>query len=109
PPAGIAPIPYSVSPLLTLNSVGGKNSEKRSTRIPTAFATVKCPSSCRTISTTIPRRVSAQLMPSVLQVGSPQPGGRPPGCGRSGELGDSSRGLLAGAAIGLVERLEGEH
>jgi len=36
-------MPYSVSPLRTLNSVGGKNSEKRSTRMPTALAAAKCP------------------------------------------------------------------
>ncbi len=46
---------------------GGKNSEKRSTRIPTAFATAKWPSSCSTISAMIPRSVSTQLTRSVWQ------------------------------------------
>ena len=50
PPSGIAPIPYSVSPRLMLTIFGGKNRKKRSTRIPTAFAAVKCPTSWRMIS-----------------------------------------------------------
>ena len=62
---------YSVSPLRTPTSFGGKNSEKRSTRMPTAFAARKCPSSCSTISTTMPRTVRIQLMRSVWQAGAP--------------------------------------
>ena len=62
PPSGIAPIAYSVSPRRTLSSFGGKNSEKRSTRMPTAFATAKWPSSWSTISATMPRIVRTQLM-----------------------------------------------
>jgi hypothetical protein len=41
----MAPIAYSVSPRFLLNSVGGKNSENFSTRIPTVFAAQKWPSS----------------------------------------------------------------
>ncbi len=36
---------YSVSPLRNPTIFGGKNSEKRSTRIPTALATKKWPAS----------------------------------------------------------------
>src|SRR3954451_8589895 len=52
---------YSVSPRRFLASSGGKNSEKRSTRIPTAFAAVKWPASCRMISTAKPRKARIQL------------------------------------------------
>ena len=38
---------------------GGKNSEKRSTRIPTAFAAAKCPNSCRTTSAANPANASS--------------------------------------------------
>ena len=50
PPSGIAPIPYSVSPRRTLKRSGGKNRQKRSTRMPTALAAVKWPNSWRMIS-----------------------------------------------------------
>src|ERR1035437_8465987 len=102
-------MPYSVSPLRTLNSVGGKDSEKRSTRIPTALATVKCPSSCSTISSTIPRRVRTQLIAPVWQALRADPGGEAPQGRFSRAPRDGPRCLLARAAIGLVERLEGEH
>ena len=41
PPSGTQPIPYSVSPRCQRSRVRPKNSEKRSTRIPTALAAVK--------------------------------------------------------------------
>ena len=41
PPRGIIPMPYSVSPMRTLTSLGGKKRKKRSTRIPVSFATTK--------------------------------------------------------------------
>ena len=47
-------MPYSVSPRRTLKSSGGKNSEKRSTRMPTALAAAKWPGSCRMISAANP-------------------------------------------------------
>ena len=50
--------PYSVSPLRTLRSIGGKNSEKRSTRMPTALAAAKWPNSCRMISAAKPAKAS---------------------------------------------------
>ena len=43
PPSGIQPTPYSVSPRWKRSVVRPKNSEKRSTRIPTALAAAKCP------------------------------------------------------------------
>ncbi len=49
-------MPYSVSPRRNLTNNGPMNSEKRSTRMPTAFAAVKCPASCRMISATNPRK-----------------------------------------------------
>ncbi|CAB4347308.1 unannotated protein [freshwater metagenome] len=36
---------YSVSPRVFFQMCGGKNSEKRSTRMPTFLAAQKCPSS----------------------------------------------------------------
>src|SRR5271157_2803192 len=132
PPAGIAPIAYSVSPRRTRNRVGGKNSEKRSTRIPTAFATVKCPSSCSTISMTMPRMVRTQLMGlSVAGVGANpatsatrrarsqvrpvprtrahRPGRMAPGAisrSPSDARRDRLRRHLPGLAVCLIERLE---
>src|ERR1700730_12228132 len=91
PPAGIAPIAYSVSPRLTRASVGGKNSEKRSTRMPTAFATTKWPSSCRTINAMIPSSVQTRFIASVWQASHRFPR------------------ELTREAVGLVERLEGAH
>ena len=41
PPSGIAPIPYSVSPIRFETSFGGKKRKKRSTRMPTALAAAK--------------------------------------------------------------------
>jgi hypothetical protein len=35
---------------------GGKNSEKRSTRMPTALAAAKCPNSCRMMSAEKPAK-----------------------------------------------------
>ena len=46
---------------LTLNSSGGKNSAKRSTRMPTALAALKWPNSCRMISAAKPTKVRTQL------------------------------------------------
>ena len=43
PPSGIQPIPYSVSPRWKRSGVRPKNSEKRSTRMPTALAAAKWP------------------------------------------------------------------
>src|ERR1700679_1040505 len=88
---------YSVSPRRTPQSLGGKNSEKRSTRIPTAFAAAKCPNSCSTISTMKPSSVRTQLMGSVWQ---------PPS---SGQRANRFAGDGARLAVGLVERLEGAH
>src|SRR5215831_6611221 len=49
--------------------MGPKNSENRSTRIPTAFAAVKWPASCRMISAAKPRNASAyDIGPSVWQL-----------------------------------------
>ena len=57
---------YSVSPRRTLTSGGPKNSEKRSTRMPTALAAAKWPSSWKMISATKPTNVRTQLIaPSV--------------------------------------------
>ncbi len=42
----MTPIAYSVSPLRRFQMCGGKNSEKRSTRMPTFFAAAKWPNSC---------------------------------------------------------------
>ncbi len=49
-------MPYSVSLLRGRHRAmsGGKNSAKRSTRIPTAFAATKWPNSCRMISAANP-------------------------------------------------------
>ncbi len=58
PPSGMAPIPYSVSPRRNLAIAGGKKRKKRSTRIPTALAAVKCPNSCRMISAAKPAAAS---------------------------------------------------
>ena len=44
-----------------LASSGGKNSEKRSTRMPTALAAAKWPNSCRMMSAAKPRKASSQL------------------------------------------------
>ena len=61
PPSGSQPTPYSVSPRCQRSFVRPKNSEKRSTRIPTALAAVKCPSSCRMISAAKPAKARNQL------------------------------------------------
>ena len=53
---------YSVSPHLTRPISGGKNSAKRSTRMPTALAAKKWPASCRITSAAKPRKASNQLM-----------------------------------------------
>ena len=55
PPSGIAATPYTVSPRRTFHTIGPKNSEKRSTRIPTAFAATKCPASWNRMRTAKPR------------------------------------------------------
>ncbi len=55
-------MPYSVSPRLTVHSSGGKKSAKRSTRIPTALAAAKWPSSCRMISSAKPTKARIQLI-----------------------------------------------
>src|ERR1700728_3198023 len=88
---------YSVSPRRTPQIFGGKNSEKRSTRMPTAFAAMKCPNSCSTISTMKPRMVRTQLIGSVWQPRS------------SGQRANRFAGDGARLAIGLVERLEHAH
>ncbi len=54
PPSGIAPTPYSVSPICFFTMNGGKNRPNRSTRMPTAFAATKWPNSCRMISAAKP-------------------------------------------------------
>src|SRR4029077_5781235 len=86
------------SPRRTLKSLGGKNSEKRSTRMPTAFATAKCPSSCRMISRTMPRIVRTQLMPTSV-----------PRRPRSSERSDGLRRVRAREQVGLIQRLEVAH
>jgi hypothetical protein len=55
-------MPYSVSPRRTFASSGGKNSAKRSTRIPTALAARKWPNSCRTIKAAKPLNARNQLI-----------------------------------------------
>ena len=67
---------------------GGKNSEKRSTRMPTALAAVKWPSSWRMISAAKPRKARTQLM----RAGSPSIRAR--------------RRRARASRVGLVERLE---
>src|SRR5271169_2656903 len=99
PPNGSAPIAYSVSPRRTRKMVGGKNSEKRSTRIPTAFAAVKCPSSCSTISATMPSTVRTQL--TALSVGRRR--------STSAKRGDRLRSDGPCLAVGLIQRLERTH
>ena len=51
-------MPYSVSLPFGrhLAISGGKNSAKRSTRMPTALAATKCPNSCRMISAANPAK-----------------------------------------------------
>ena len=51
-------MPYSVSlPFGRKRAIsGGKNSAKRSTRMPTAFAATKCPNSCRMMSAAKPAK-----------------------------------------------------
>ena len=61
PPSGTQPTPYSVSPRCQRSFVRPKNSEKRSTRIPTALAAAKCPSSWRMISAAKPANARNQL------------------------------------------------
>ncbi len=45
PPSGMTPMRYSVSPIVLLTIGLPKNSEKRSTRMPTALAAPKWPAS----------------------------------------------------------------
>ncbi len=63
PPAGIVRIEYSVSPTCFFQIGGPKNSPNFSTRMPTSFAAVKCPSSWSTISVMKPSAASTQLKP----------------------------------------------
>src|SRR5436305_11938709 len=104
---------YSVSPRRMRNSVGGKNSENRSTRIPTALATVKCPSSWRMISTMIPRIVRNQLTgPQSRRPDSKRPQVHAAlwrGPRGLVERRHGARGDLPGQSIGVVERLERAH
>jgi hypothetical protein len=53
-------MPYSVSEFFGrhLAISGGKNSAKRSTRMPTALAATKWPASCRMISAAKPAKAS---------------------------------------------------
>jgi hypothetical protein len=46
---------------LNFHSSGGKNSAKRSTRMPTALAAKKWPASCRITSIAKPRKARTQL------------------------------------------------
>src|SRR3981189_2516828 len=113
----MAPTPYSVSPRRTLKRIGGKNSMKRSTRMPTALAAAKWPNSCRMMSTQKPAMARTQLMrPSFRRrasepLGEFAPGSRAPGRGLPPSR--SHRHLLGGdlarRAVGLEQRLEGPH
>src|SRR5258708_40162497 len=98
---------YSVSPRRTLASSGGKKSEKRSTRIPVAFAAAKWPNSCRMMSAAKPRKASSQLIVSTRS------GGRRSRWTSDDALLSAHRDQLgrhrAGLAVGLVQRLEGAH
>ena len=71
PPAGIEPIAYSVSPIVFEAIVGGKKSENFSTRIPTALAAQKWPSSCRITSIAKPAKASNQLKANPPQPAEP--------------------------------------
>ena len=63
----MAPIWYSVSPRRNPTSFGGKKSEKRSPRMPTAFAAMKWPASCSTISAQKPAIAITQVTAKVSQ------------------------------------------
>src|SRR3954452_19561667 len=89
----MAPMAYSVSPRLTRATSGGKKRLKRSTRIPTALAAVKWPSSWRMISAAKPAKANNQLMAA------------PNSCPHRHLLGRD----VARAAVGVEERLEGAH
>src|SRR5689334_164952 len=91
---------YSVSPRRKPKSFGGKNSENRSTRIPTALATAMCPSSCSTIKSTMPRIVRIQLIGASV-AGPRRASGREP---RHQPPRERPR-----LTVGLIERLEGPH
>src|SRR4051812_18811834 len=56
-------MPYSVSPTFFFHTSGGKNSAKRSTRMPTALAAAKWPSSCMTISQQKPAKARNAATP----------------------------------------------
>ncbi len=58
-------MPYSVSPRVTFQIIGGKNRENRSTRMPTALATTKWPASCRMMSRAKPRKARRNDMGAV--------------------------------------------
>src|SRR3712207_4770056 len=59
----MAPTAYSVSPRRTRASSGGKNSAKRSTRLPTPLAAAKWPSSWRTMGAAEARNAGEKIMP----------------------------------------------
>src|SRR4051794_20235397 len=99
-------MPYSVSPRLTRNSSGGKNSAKRSTRIPTALAAAKWPNSCRMMSTAKPTKARIQLIERASRLVDR---GRLQRSTSSGARPDPLGGDLAGLAVGLEERLERAH
>ncbi len=66
-------MPYSVSPQVRLIGIGPKNSEKRSTRIPTALAATKWPASCRKMSAAKPRNARTYDMRACSSVpGAPK-------------------------------------
>src|SRR4051812_46231244 len=98
---------YSVSPRRMRPISGGKNSEKRSTRIPTALAAAKWPASCRTTRAAKPRKASSQLtLPAPRARGGaagPCRCGRP---SRAHRLFDQLAPQRARFSLGHVEPLE---
>src|SRR4051794_4979719 len=102
-------MPYSVSPRLTFATIGGKNSMKRSTRMPTAFAAVKCPASWRMMSAAKPAKARTQLTRASVARSASGPRQAPRqavGTRASGPDGDELGRHVAGGAIAVVERLE---
>src|SRR3954468_24449179 len=101
---------YSVSPRRTRAMSGGKNSEKRSTRMPTALAAVKWPASWRITSAAKPRKASSQLT-RWLRVRAPAPSAMTSAGARScaDRRLDELAGPRPGLGVGHVERLEVVH